>query len=430
MQVGGEPMAARPLAGYRVLDLSRLLPGPWCSQLLADLGADVIKIETPTAGDHARMAPAEPGFAGVFDSVNRGKRSVAVNYRLAAGREVVLGLAKDADVFLESSRPGQMARRGLGPVDVRLANPRIVYCSLSGDGQTGPYRDRPGHDLDHRAVDGLLGLLNGIEGPPEPPGIQLADLAGGTLAALEILAALLSREHSGHGATLDIAVLDAVVAWLAPLGAAAAVPSSRPGPLAGAFPCYHVYACADGAWLAVVALEPPFWVAACRGLGREDLVPRQFDSTAIAGVAAILRGRTRHDWLTVFEPDACVAPVNRPDEAQRDAQMRSRGLLTGEGAATRVVSPLGVTDGSPISDHRSAVPGLGEHTHQVLAGAGWSRQRIAELERAGVIAGLASPEKTARAARLGALLARMAERPPPAASPEPAAMGTAPGRPG
>ncbi len=168
-----------------MLDLSRLLPGPWCSQLLADLGADVIKIETPTAGDYARMAPAELGFGGVFESVNRGKRSVAVNYRLPAGREVVLRLAQDSDVFLESSRPGQLARRGLGPIDVRLVNPRIVYCSLSGYGQTGPYRDRPGHDLDFLAVAGLLGLLNGVEGPPEPPGIQVADLAGGTLAALE-----------------------------------------------------------------------------------------------------------------------------------------------------------------------------------------------------------------------------------------------------
>lgn len=423
-------MTARPLAGYRVLDLSRLLPGPWCSQLLADLGADVIKIETPTAGDYARMAPAELGFAGLFDSVNRGKRSVAVNYRVPAGREVVLGLAQDADVFLESSRPGQMARRGLGPVDVRMANPRIVYCSLSGYGQTGPYRDRPGHDLDYLAVAGLLGLLNGIEGPPEPPGIQVADLAGGTLAALEILAALLGRERSGHGATLDVAVLDAVVAWLAPLGAAAAVPSARPGPLAGAFPCYHVYACADGAWLAVAALEPPFWVSACRGLGREDLVPRQFDPTAIADVAAILATRPRDAWLSVFEPDACVAPVNRPDEAERDPQIRSRGLVTGVGTATRVVSPLAVTDGSPMNGHRTAVPGLGAHTHQVLASAGWSKQRIEELEQAGVIAGPASAAKTARAARLGALLARMAERPAPPAGPDPAATSTAPARPG
>ena len=423
-------MAARQLAGYRVLDLSRLLPGPWCSQLLADLGADVIKIETPTAGDYARMAPAELGFGGVFESVNRGKRSVAVNYRLPAGREVVLRLARDADVFLESSRPGQLARRGLGSIDVRLVNPRIVYCSLSGYGQTGPYRDRPGHDLDYLAVAGLLGLLNGVEGPPEPPGIQVADLAGGTLAALEILAALLARERTGQGATLDVAVLDAVVAWLAPLGAGAASPSRGAGPLGGTFPCYHVYACADGAWLAVAALEPPFWVAACRGLEREDLVPRQFDPSAITEVAAIIGSRTRGAWLATFEADACAAPVNHTAQAQPDEQVRARGLVTGEGEAARVISPLAVAGGPAATDVRTRVPGLGEHTRSVLSAGGWSTREIAALEADGVVAGPASPEKTARAARLGALLARMADRTGAGGTRDQTATDGVPARPG
>ena len=153
------PRLGRPLAGIRVLDLSRLLPGPWCSLLLADLGAEVIKVETPLAGDYARMAPAELGFGGLFEAVNRGKRSIAVNYRLPRGREIVLRLAATADVFLEASMPGQLARRGLGEAAIRAVNPRIVYCSLSGYGQAGPYRDRPGHDLDYLAIGGLLALL-------------------------------------------------------------------------------------------------------------------------------------------------------------------------------------------------------------------------------------------------------------------------------
>jgi crotonobetainyl-CoA:carnitine CoA-transferase CaiB-like acyl-CoA transferase len=413
-------MTARPLAGYRVLDLSRLLPGPWCTQLLADLGADVLKIETPTAGDYARMAPAELGFGGLFASVNRGKRSVAVNHRVPAGREVVLRLARNADVFLESSKPGQMARRGLGPVDLHLVNPSLVYCSLSGYGQTGPYRDRPGHDLDYLAVAGLLGLLNGVEGPPEPPGIQVADLAGGTLAALQIVAALAARERTGRGAVLDVAVFDAVVAWLAPLGALATRPMSGPGPLGGAFPCYHVYACADGAWLAIAALEPPFWVVACRALGREDLVPRQFDASAITEVATILRGRPRDHWLAVLPADACAAPVNRPDEAERDIQVRARGLVVGDGDAATVLSSIAAAEHA--DGHRAGAPGLGQHTRPVLSAAGWSEREIDELEAAGVIAGPASPEKTARALRLGALLARMAER----SAATPAATGTAP----
>ncbi|MFN8623802.1 MAG: CaiB/BaiF CoA-transferase family protein [Chloroflexota bacterium] len=411
-------MAARPLTGYRVLDLSRLLPGPWCSQLLADLGADVIKVETPTAGDYARMAPAELGFGDLFASVNRGKRSIAVNHRVPAGREVVLRLAANADVFLESSKPGQMARRGLGPVDLRLANPRIVYCSLSGYGQTGPYRDRPGHDLDYLAVAGLLGLLRGAEAPPEPPGLQLADLAGGTLAALEIVAALAARERTGQGAVLDVAVLDAVVAWLAPLGATAARPVAGPGPLSGVFPCYHVYACADGACLAIAALEPPFWVDACRGLGREDLVPRQFDASAVPEVAAILRTRPRDAWLATLPPGACAAPVNRPDEAEHDPQVRSRGLVVGEGEAARV---LAIPDDGEAIRHRARrtarAPELGEHTHAVLAAAGWSAAQIARLEADRVIAGPPDAARRDRAARLGSLLARMAERPP--AHPQP-----------
>ena len=420
-----------------MLDLSRLLPGPWCTQLLADLGADVLKIETPTAGDYARMAPAALGFDGLFASVNRGKRSVAVNYRVPRGREVVLRLARNADVFLESSKPGQMARRGLGPVDLHLVNPSLVYCSLSGYGQTGPYRDRPGHDLDYLAVAGLLGLLNGVEGPPEPPGIQVADLAGGTLAALQIVAALAARERTGQGAVLDVAVLDAVVAWLAPLGALATRPMTGPGPLGGTFPCYHVYACADGAWLAIAALEPQFWVAACRGVEREDLVPRQFDPAAIPEVATILRTRSRDQWLAALPADACAAPVNRPDEAEHDVQVRARGLVVGDGAQTTVLTPPAAAE--PAPRHRAGAPGLGQHTRSVLSAAGWSDGQIAELEAAGVVAGPASAEKTARAQRLGALLARMAERPGPAAplaasaadpdpAREPAATGTAPAR--
>ena len=425
-------MAARPLAGYRVLDLSRLLPGPWCSQLLANLGADVIMIQTPTAGDHARMAPAELGFGGLFESVNHGKRSVAVNYRRPAGREVVLGLAHDADVFLESSRPGQMARRGLGPMDVRLANPRIVYCSLSGHGQIGPDRDRPSHDLDGLAVAGFLGLLNGVEGRPEPLGVRVADLAGGTLAALKILAALVSRERTGIGATLDVAVLEAVVAWLAPRGAAASTATAGHGPFAGAFPCFHVYACADGAWLAIVALEPTLWVAACRRLEREDLASRQFDATAITEVAAILGTRSRHSWLAAFEADAFAAPVKHPAEAEQDVQIGSRGPVMGDGAGAGIPSQPRAGSGAVTDVSRLTAPSLGQHTRTVLAGAGWSAAAIARLEADGVVAGPASPEKIARAARLSARLARMAERgatdAAATAANNPEATGTVPAR--
>lgn len=390
------PRLGRPLAGIRVLDLSRLLPGPWCSLLLADLGAEVIKVETPLAGDYARIAPAELGFGGVFEAVNRGKRSIAVNYRLPRGRDVVLRLAATADVFLESSMPGQLARRGLDAEAVRALNPRIVYCSLSGYGQVGPYRDRPGHDLDYLAISGLLALLGPTGARPVPPGLQVADLAGGTLAALEIVAALFRRERTGEGDVLDVAILDAIVAWLGPLGAGAATAGVVPGPLSGTFPCYAVYPAADGAFLALGALEPPFWVAFCAAVDREDLVPRQYDPSAMPEVAEILASRPRAAWLADLGDAACLAPVNTPAEAQRDPQVRARGLLIGSAG-------VGATDDRPA-------PGLGADTLALLADAGYGDGELGALLDAGVVAGPATAEATARAARLGSVLARLAER--------------------
>jgi crotonobetainyl-CoA:carnitine CoA-transferase CaiB-like acyl-CoA transferase len=426
----------RPLAGIRVLDLSRLIPGPWCSLLLADLGAEVIKVETPLAGDYARIAPPELGFGGVFDALNRGKRSIAINYRLPRGREVVLRLAATADVFLESSVPGQMARRRLGASDLLGVNPRLVYCSLSGYGQDGPYRDRPGHDLDYLAVSGLLALFGPGRARPVPPGLQVADLAGGTLAALEILAALFRRERTGVGAVLDVAILDAVVGWLASLGAGATTAGAAAGPLSGAYPCYAVYAASDGTFLAVGALEPPFWVAFCRAVVREDLIPRQYDPAAIPEVAAIIASRPRAAWLALLGDDACVAPVNTLAEAVQDPQVRARGLVVGDGATARIASPLHPA-GSPAGRHGdpgavgsasgdAPAPGLGDDTRVVMADAGYPPEEIAALEAAQVVAGAATPEARARAVRLASVLARMAQRERPAATTEPGDAGPAP----
>ncbi|HSW41807.1 MAG TPA: CaiB/BaiF CoA-transferase family protein [Patescibacteria group bacterium] len=433
------PHLGRALAGIRVLDFSRLLAGPWCSLLLADLGAEVIKVETPLAGDYARMAPAELGFGGVFEAVNRGKRSIAVNYRLPRGREIVLRLAATADVVLESSMPGQLARRGLGATAVQAVNPRIVYCSLSGYGQDGPYRNRPGHDLDYLAIGGLLTLLGPIGARPVPPGLQVADMAGGTMAALEILAALFRRERTGEGAVLDVAMLDAVVAWLGTLGAGAATAGVVAGPLAGTFPCYAVYPAADGAYLALGALEPQFWVAFCRAVGREDLVPRQFDPTATPEVAEILESRPRSAWLADLGEDSCIAPVNTPAEAQRDPHVRARGLVAGAGSAVHFVSPLRAaagdggngatgpagahagtgTNANGAADGDRPAPGLGSDTLGVLADAGYADAEIRALLDAGVIGGPPTAEATARAVRLGSVLARLAERHSVSSNPRP-----------
>jgi len=404
------PAGGAPLAGIRVLDLSRLLPGPYCSLLLADLGADVIKVETPLAGDYARLAPPELGFGGLFAAVNRDKRSVALNYRHPRGREIVLRLAGTADVFLESSLPGQLERRGLGYEALRAANPRIVYCSLSGFGQAGPYRERAAHDVNYLALTGVLAALAPAGTLPAPPPLQLADLAGGTLGALRILAALVGRERTGAGSYVDVALVDAIVGWLAPIagGPGAVLPTA----LAGSLPCYGVYAAADGLALAVGALEPNFWTAFCVTVGRPDLVARQFDGSAVPEVAALIASRPRAAWLAAFAGvEACVSPVNSVAEAMADPHLRARGLVAGEGADTRIGSPIHhVAPRAPASP----APELGADTHAILGEAGLSPDEIADLEAAGIAASPSAAGAAGRAARLASLVARISDRGGPA----------------
>lgn len=380
--------AATPLAGLRVLDLSRLLPGPYCSLLLAQLGAEVIKVETPLAGDYARMAPPELGFGGVFEALNRGKRSVAIDYRKPAGRDLVLRLAASADVFLESSRPGRLERCGLGAVTLRALEPSLVYCSISGYGQAGPRRDAPGHDIDYLAVSGVLSLLGAAGAPPMPAGVQLADIAAGTFAAARILAALVRRALTGHGCYLDVAAIDGPVSWLGTLGDAVDRSPSEAGPMRGAYPCYATYRAADGRWLAVGALEVPFWRAFCAGLGREDLASRQFDPAAIADVGAEVAGRSSREWLDRFSPEACVALVRTPAEALADTYVATRGF------GRRPETPA---------------PRLGADTAVVLAEAGVPAPEIGRLAARGVLAGAQSDARAERAARLGAMLARRSQ---------------------
>jgi crotonobetainyl-CoA:carnitine CoA-transferase CaiB-like acyl-CoA transferase len=385
METPRTPAPAGPLAGIRVLDLSRLLPGPYCSLLLAQLGAEVIKVETPLAGDYARMAPAELGFGGVFEALNRGKRSIAIDYRKPRGRDLLLKLVETADVFIESSRPGRLDRCGLGAVTIRDVNPQIVYCSISGYGQSGPHRDKPGHDIDYLAMSGVLSLLGPTGAPPAPPGLQLADLATGTFAAARILAALVGRSTTGYGVYLDVAAIDGPVSWLGTLGQALAHAASAPGPMSGACPCYGTYRTADGRYLAVGALEVQFWRAFCAGIGREDLVPRQFDPEAIPVVAEVIAGRPSSFWLERIADDGCVALVRTPAEALDDAYVRRRGF-------------------GPMPEGRA--PALGADTDDVLAETGIAPTVVQRLMRSGVVTGMQSAARAARAARLGAMLTR------------------------
>jgi crotonobetainyl-CoA:carnitine CoA-transferase CaiB-like acyl-CoA transferase len=364
------------LAGLRVLDLTRLLPGGYCTLLLADHGADVVKVEDTGAGDYARADP--PSFA----SLNRGKRSIQLDLKSEGGRMAFLRLAASADVVVESFRPGVMDRLGVGWDVLREANPALVYCAITGYGQTGPLRSRAGHDLNYLARTGVLALSGDAGGPPVQAAAQIADIAGGALmAAFGILAAL----RSGSGQFVDISMADGALSLLAmpAAGLLAGGEAPRRGELVlgGRLLCYRVYECADG-YVSMGALEPKFWAAFCRGIGREDLIAHQFDapgSDAHGEVSAVLAGRTRADWEAFnVEHDCCLEPVLELDEVMEDEHVRARGMIVDGLLATPVrlsATPAEFAPGAP--------PGLGEHTDALLGEAGYDAGEIAALRESG-----------------------------------------------
>jgi alpha-methylacyl-CoA racemase len=386
-----------PLDGIRVLDLSRLLPGPFCSLLLADFGADVVKVEDTGMGDYARWSepmPA-PGRSAIFGALNRGKRSIRLDLKAPGGTDVLLRLAEDADVLLESFRPRVMDRLGVGYERLRAANPRLVYCAITGYGQDGPYAARPGHDLNYLGLNGVLDLTGEADGPPVQSGVQVADVGGGALmAAFGILAALRERDRSGEGQLVDVSMTDGALSWLAMVAGrylADGVPPDRGGdPLTGGIVCYRPYACADG-HVTLGALEPKFFAAFCRGVGREDLIERQFDppgSGAHGELEAIFAGRTRAEWQAFAdEHDCCLEPVLTVEEALASELVRAREMvISGPGGTRQLGTPVKLSR-TPAQPEASLGPGLGEHTAEVLAEAGFTAAEIDALLGSGAVAG-------------------------------------------
>ena len=398
------------LSDVKVLDLSRLLPGGFCSLLLADFGADVLKVEDTGMGDYVRWAPPyhegadDSAKSAMFLSLNRGKRSIRLNLKEEAGREVLLRLVREHDVLLESFRPGVMERLGVGYERLREENPRLVYCAITGYGQDGPYRDRSGHDMNYLGLNGLLGLSGDAGGPPVQAAGQIADLGGGALmAAFGILAALRERDRSGEGQLVDVSMFDGSLAWLAMVAARYLAEGRAPErgalELAGSLICYRPYQCNDG-WVTLGALEPKFWQAWCRGVGREDLIERQFEgpgSDAHAEVEALFRERTRDEWQAfASEHDCCLEPVLGLDEALDSELVRAREMVVRiDQPGTDGVSLLGVpvklsrTPGAPAGPG----PALGEHTREVLAGLGYSADEVDSLFESGAAAGAAGGDR-------------------------------------
>ncbi|MEA2158193.1 MAG: alpha-methylacyl-CoA racemase [Solirubrobacteraceae bacterium] len=395
-----------PLEGLTVLDLSRLLPGGFCSMMLADFGADVIKVEDTGMGDYVRWAPPyyegaeETARGALFLALNRAKRSIRIDLKTEAGKQVLLRLARDADVLLESFRPGVLTRLGVGYDQLREVNPALVYCAITGYGQDGPNRDRSGHDMNYLGLNGLLGLTGDSDGPPVQAAGQIADIGGGALmGAIGILIALRERERSGEGQLVDCSMFDGSLSWLALVAAETFASGRAPHrgqlQLAGALTCYRPYRCTDG-HVTLGALEPKFWRAWCEGVGRQDLLDHAFDppgSDAHRAVSEVFAARTREQWRQfASEHDCCLEPVLDLDEVLDSELVAAREMVVelDQPGAEQPVKLLGSPvklSRTPAAPARAAGPALGEHTEQVLRAAGYRPEEIAALHESGAVAG-------------------------------------------
>lgn len=375
----------------RMLDLSRLFPGPYCARIFADWGFEVIKIEPPGGGDWVRHVPpldADSGQGLLFRALNRGKKSLTLNLKSEQGQAILLRLVEDADVFLESFRPGVMARLGLDYEKLAQVNPGLVYCSLSGYGPQGPYRDRAGHDLNYVGLAGLLDLTGPRDGPPVLLGAPVADLSGALWAAVGILLSLLEREQTGKGQRVDASLLGGALSCM-PLAVArhqGGEPLERgASDLTGGHVCYNIYATQDGGYLTLSALEPAFWAAFCQAADREDLLDQQF-APAVAGepayeaLCALFQTRTRQEWVKALQGvDTCCEPVYAIDEALASAPVQALGMASLQG----LLPPLHLSGRGALSP--GPPPALGQHTADLLAQIGYDEAMMARLREEGVV---------------------------------------------
>jgi alpha-methylacyl-CoA racemase len=375
------------LDGIRVLDLTRLLPGSYATLMLADLGCDVIKIEDPRGGDHARhMPPLADGTSVFFTLLNRNKRSVSLNLRSPEAAPILAALVERCDVVIDSFRPRTAKRLGVDPERLQRHSPGLICASITGFGKTGPYADRAAHDINYEALAGLLALQ---PGPPQVPGLLIGDIGAAYQTTMFVLAALLARARSGIiiEGTLDVSIHEAALQWMVFPSARRLVDGGdrdpRQLPLHGEAARYNVYQTSDGKWLALGALEAKFWVGFCEKIGRPDLsalhdTPGDEQSRALAEVRAIMKTRTRDDWLAHFaDVDVCLTAINSVDEALNDPHVQARGVVQRHEGVTYV--------GLPLSKPLKRSPALGEHTDEVLAALGIDESQRSRLRTAGVI---------------------------------------------
>ena len=391
----GEVLALA-LEGVKVLDLSRLLPGPFCSMILADFGADVLKVEDTDPGDYMRDLP---GLEGSYQTLNRNKQSISLNLKTDKGQEILCKLVEEADVLIEQFRPGVTKRLGIDYPVLKKLNPRLIYCSLTGYGQNGPRALNAGHDINYAALAGVLNLC-GLKGqPPVLPGVQIADIGGGALwSAVAILLALIAREKTGEGQLLDIAMLDGSVSFLAAAGsvffAEGTVPQRGESILSGSFACYRVYETADHKYLSLGALEAKFWAEFCKRLDcpawiDEQFAPQPRQAQLSLELTKIFKSQTRAEWLDFFkDADICLEPVFDMAEAAADPHLQQRQMIVEtELPDGRIVKQIGIPikcSGTP-GLIRSLAPRWGEQTRPILKELGYSDAEVEDLLALGVI---------------------------------------------
>ncbi|MBM4329830.1 MAG: CoA transferase [Deltaproteobacteria bacterium] len=379
----------RALEGIKVLDLSRLFPGPYCSMILADLGADVLRIED------RRFEGEGPGMPTVM----RNKRHMTLNLKHPQGKEIFCRLVKEADVVLEGFRPGVTERLRIEYDRLKMINGKLIYCSVTGYGQDGPYKDMVGHDINYLSFGGVLGLTGEPGRKPVIPPIQVADMAaGGMFAALGIMAALIARQKTGKGQYIDISMLDGIIAMLpflvSLLWSQNITPQKSDTILSGRYPCYQVYETKDGEYISLGALEHRFWVVLCQKFGREDYIAHQFDegekrAEIFQFLRQTFRGKTGEEWMEELKNlDVCIGKVLHLDEALNDPQVSYRKMVaefsdSQKGSMKLLASPIKLSETPP--DIRMAPAKFGEHTDKVLQELGFKSEEIERMKREGVI---------------------------------------------
>lgn len=393
---------SRPLSSLRVLDFTTLLPGPWATMMLADLGAEVLRVEAPNRPDMVRLMPPFDGDSSAWHSVlNRSKRSLGLDLKKPGATNIVMRLINQGgyDIVIEQFRPGVMDRLGIGYESLRAVNPQLIYCAITGYGQSGPLRDRAGHDINYVSLAGVMSHSGRREGGPSPLGVQLADIGGGSLGALVgLLAAIIQRQTTGEGQLVDISMMDMMLAWQTHIISQYLVGQELPDrerlPLNGGG-AYDFYETADGRYLSVGSLEPKFWIGFCQAIERPGLIQQGYIQDAAVQqavkqeISACIAARPLAEWVAIFAPlDFCVEPVLDIAEVLNQPQVSARKMIVDvpkvDGQTQQQIgSPFKFSAGQAQYKHIGAK--LGAHADELLAEIGYSELDIENFYNEGLL---------------------------------------------